>query len=337
MLLFALCKEVKNNRKSSNSENIAESNYIVNMKKPMIIFLVGPTASGKSGAANELAREINAEIVSADSMQVYRGMDILSAKPDIKEQKQISHYLIDILEPSEEYSAAIFRNKALKCIEDIIARKKIPLFVGGTGLYVKALTKGLFSDNGKDEKLRKELAQEAKHKGNACLYERLQAVDPRAAEKIHPNDMRRIIRALEVYELSSRTITELKTEIEGLDEKYEFKIFAIERERRELYGRIELRVEKMFEAGLVDEVKRLIALPLSHTAKQALGIKQISAYLNKECSLDFAKDLLKRDTRRFAKRQLTWFRAEKDIVWTPAEPETTPQELSAKILSFLNL
>lgn len=307
------------------------------MAKPLILFLVGPTASGKSIVANELALHINAEIISADSMQVYKGMDILSAKPTLKEQKKIRHHLIDILEPSQEYSAAIFRNNALRCIEEIIARKKVPLFVGGTGLYVKALTKGLFSDNGKDEQLRKELAQEAKHKGNEYLYERLKAVDPKAAEKIHPNDMRRVIRALEVYEISSRTITELKTEIEGLDKKYEFKIFAIERERRKLYERIESRVDKMFDDGVEAEVKKLLEFDLSHTAIQAIGIKQISAYLNKEYSLDFAKDLIKRDTRRFAKRQLTWFRAEKDIVWVRAASVDTASSIASKILSLLGL
>lgn len=306
-------------------------------KKPLVVFLVGPTASGKSSSAQELAKEINAEIISADSMQVYRGMDILSAKPTLEDQKAIPHHLIDILDCSQEYSAAIFRDKASKCIEDIISRKKVPLVVGGTGLYMKVLTKGLFSDNGKDEQLRKELAQEAKHKGNEHLYERLKIVDPKAAEKIHPNDMRRVIRALEVYEISNRTISELKTEIEGLDKKYDYRIFAIERERRELYARIERRVAKMFDAGLVAEVKRLISMPLSHTAKQALGIKQISAYFNKEYSIDAAKDMLKRDTRRFAKRQLTWFRAEKDIVWLPAALETTPQEIAQSCLSLLNL
>lgn len=305
--------------------------------KPLVVFLVGPTASGKSSVAEKLAEQINAEIISADSMQVYRGMDILSAKPTLHEQKKVPHHLIDILEPTGKYSAAIFRTKALQIIEEIIRRKKIPLLVGGTGLYVKALTRGLFSDNSKDEQLRKELAQEAKHRGNDYLYERLKAVDAKAAEKIHPNDMRRIIRALEVFEISRRTISELKTEIEGFDKNYDFKIFAIERVRKELYERIELRVDKMFKLGLVDEVKKLIDLPLSPTAIQALGIKQIKAYLNKECSLDKAKELIKRDTRHFAKRQLTWFRAEKDIVWIKAELPDSASAIALKIFSLLEI
>ncbi|MBU1042858.1 MAG: tRNA (adenosine(37)-N6)-dimethylallyltransferase MiaA [Candidatus Omnitrophica bacterium] len=308
-----------------------------NSKKPFVLFLVGPTASGKTAVAIEIAKKINGEIISADSMQVYRGMDILSAKPSMEEQKAVAHHLIDILEPNEDYSVAIFRQKALEAIENILSRGKIPLIVGGTGLYVKALTKGLFSDNGKDEQLRKELTQESKHKGNLHLYARLQSVDPQAAKKIHHNDMRRVIRALEVFEISSRKISELKTEIEGLDEKYDFKIFGIERERRELYQRIEQRVDQMFEAGFLDEVKNLLSKELSPTAKQALGIKQISEYLEAKCGLDFAKKTIKRDSRRFAKRQLTWFRQDKDIIWTLAGEETSPQEIAEKIISLASL
>ncbi len=304
-------------------------------QKVFVIFLVGPTACGKTKAAIELAKKINGEIISADSMQVYRKMDILSAKPTMKERQEVAHHLIDILEPTEEYSAALFREKALQYIEEIISRKKIPLIVGGTGLYVKALTKGLFSNNGKDEQLRKDLAKEAKHRGNDYLYERLKQVDPKAAEKIHSNDMRRVIRALEVYEISKRTISELKTEIEGLDKKYDFKIFAIERDRKELYRRIEERVDRMFEAGCLDEVKRLLGMKLSHTARQALGIKQISEYLDRRCSLDVAKQLIKRDSRRFAKRQLTWFRQDKGIIWISAGEMNSSGEIAAKVIDLL--
>ncbi len=306
-------------------------------EKPLVLFLVGPTASGKTDISFELAKKIDAEIISADSMQVYRGMDVLSAKPALEQRKAVAHYLIDILDPAEQYSAAVFREKALKAIQDITGRGKIPLVVGGTGLYVKALTRGLFSDKGRDEQLRKALEKEAKHKGKEHLYERLKQVDPEAAGKIHPNDLRRLVRALEAYEVNNMTITQLQGNIEGLDKKYDFKIFAIERDRKELYERIELRVDKMFEEGLVDEVRRLIDLPLSHTAKQAIGIKQVSAYLQKECTLDKAKELIKRDSRRFAKRQLTWFRAEKDVAWVNAGPKDTAYEIALKILSLLGL
>ncbi len=304
-------------------------------EKPLAVFIAGPTASGKSSVAEKLALQINAEIISADSMQVYRGMDILSAKPTPEQRKAVPHYLVDILGPTEQYSAAIFREKALKAMQDITGRGKIPLIVGGTGLYVKALTRGLFSDKGKDEQLRKELEKEAKHKGKEHLYERLKQVDPEAAQKIHPNDLRRLVRSLEAYEVNNMTITQLKGNNEGLDKKYDFKMFAINRDRRELYKRIELRVDKMFEDGLVDEVKNLLKLPLSHTAQQAIGIKQISAYLKKEYTLDKAKELIKRDTRRFAKRQLTWFRQEKDINWINAEEGSSGEEICATITAAI--
>ncbi len=307
------------------------------MNKPQVVFIVGPTASGKTTAAIEIAKKLNGEIISADSMQVYRGMDILSAKPNADEQKEIVHHLIDILEPSAEYSAAIFRKKALEIIEQIIGRGKTPLIVGGTGLYIKSLTKGLFTDNGKDDQLRKELTQEAKHKGHEHLYKRLKHIDPKAADKIHQNDMRRVIRALEVFEVRKRTISELKTEIQGLEEKYDYKIFGIDRDRRELYQRIDQRVDQMFEAGFLDEVKELLSGGLSDTARQALGIKQISEFLKNNCTLDVAKELIKRDSRRFAKRQLTWFRQDKDIIWTQASDETNPQQIAEKIISLLSL
>ena len=304
-------------------------------KKPFVMFLVGPTASGKTATAIEIAKRIDGEIISADSMQVYRGMDILSAKPTSDEHKEVVHHLIDILEPSEEYSAAIFRQKALELIKQIISRKRIPLIVGGTGLYIKSLTKGLFSDNGKDNQLRKDLTQEAKHKGHEYLYSRLRQVDPKSAGKIHPNDIRRVIRALEVFEVSKRTISELKTEIQGLGELYDFKIFGLDRDRRELYQRIDQRIEKMFEVGFLNEVKELLAGELSSTAGQALGIKQIREYLDNKCTIDEAKELVKRDTRRFAKRQLTWFRADKDIIWIQAGNQINPSEIARNVISLL--
>ena len=195
------------------------------------------------------------------------------------------------------------------------------------------LVKGIFSDSGKDEQLRKDIAKQAKHKGKEYLYEQLKQVDPEAAEKIHPNDLRRIIRGLEVYEVNKRTISDLKTEIKGLDETYDIKIFAIERERKELYRRIEQRVDKMFDAGCIDEVKALLKSQLSHTAMQALGIKQISEYIDNKCSLDQAKELIKRDSRRYAKRQLTWFRAEKNIVWIKVDEQNTAASIASQILS----
>jgi tRNA dimethylallyltransferase len=306
-------------------------------EKPLVLFLVGPTACGKSDAAIELAQKIDAEIISADSMQVYRKMDILSAKPELKQQKTIPHHLIDILNPTQEYNVAVFREKALKCIEDIVERKKTPLVVGGTGLYVKAIIHGIFSDGQKDEQLRKDLAKQAKHHGNEFLYARLKKADLEAALKIHPNDLRRIIRALEVYELNGQAISDRQTQVQGLDEDYRYKIFAIQRERKELYQRIEKRVDLMFDQGLIDEVKSLLGLELSHTAAQALGIKQLKGYFDKEYDLDHVKQLIKRDSRRFAKRQLTWFRAQKEIIWLPADAQTTAGQIAEEIISLLSL
>ncbi len=305
-------------------------------KKPLVLFLVGPTASGKSEVAIELAALVKAEIISADSMQVYRGMDILSAKPTKEQRKKIPHYLIDILELSEEYSVAIFRNHTLKLIKEIHNRKKTPLIVGGTGLYIRMLIKGLFIDKGKNDQLRERLYKEADRKGTECLYERLRKIDKSTAAKIHPKDLRRIVRAIEAYEVNRSPLSALKKKVVGLDKNYQLKMFGIRRPRDELYERIEKRVEKMFEAGIVTEVKKLEKLSSSLTARQALGLKQIKSYLHGNSTLEEAKETLKRDTRRFAKRQLTWFRRDKNIVWIDVKhKKKTASEISRKILAYL--
>ncbi|MCP4650905.1 MAG: tRNA (adenosine(37)-N6)-dimethylallyltransferase MiaA [PVC group bacterium] len=304
--------------------------------RPLVVFIVGPTASGKSDAAVLLAEKINAEIISADSMQVYWGMDILSAKPAEKLRERVPHYLIDILETFEGYSAALFREHALTLIKEIHSRNKIPLIVGGTGLYVRALTKGLFVDKGRDSVLREKLTEEAIVNGSEWLHNKLQAVDPKSAEKIHPNNLRRVIRALEAFEVNNTAISELQTQVDGLDKDYNLKIFGINRDRKELYQRIEQRVDAMFDAGLVEEVKSLRDVPLNRIAAQALGMKQIGAYLDGEATLEEAKTQLKRDTRRFAKRQLTWFRRqEPDIIWIEARKNDLPKDLAAKIHKYL--
>ncbi|MDD5746669.1 MAG: tRNA (adenosine(37)-N6)-dimethylallyltransferase MiaA [Candidatus Omnitrophica bacterium] len=306
------------------------------MKKPLVLLLVGPTASGKSAVAVELARCCNAEIISADSMQVYRGLDILSAKPDRSQRGQVPHHCIDILDPSEHYSAARFREQALACIRDIRDRGKIPLVAGGTGLYVRALIQGLFEDTGPDVELRRELQQAAEEKGSTWLYAQLQEKDPAAAEKIHPHNLRRVIRALEAGSQNRESFSNLKTRTERLDQWYDVRIFGIRWERGVLYRRIEQRVDAMFAEGAVEEVRALLSSPLSKTCRQALGIKQIAAYVTGECSLEAAKEILKRDTRRFAKRQLTWFRREKDIVWIDAGPEFSAKTIAAQIQGCLS-
>ncbi|MFH1460730.1 MAG: tRNA (adenosine(37)-N6)-dimethylallyltransferase MiaA [Candidatus Omnitrophota bacterium] len=303
--------------------------------KPLVIFLVGATASGKSEIALKLARKINAEIISADSMQVYKGMNILSAQPSPGQRKQVKHYLIDVLALGQEYSAAKFREQALVCIEKIIHKKKIPLIVGGTGLYIKALTQGLFAEIGKDIALREKLYAQAKEKGNEYLYKKLKKIDPGSAKKIHLNDLRRIVRAIEAYRVNKIPLSKLKTQIKGLEEQYQVLIFGINQPRQELYRRIEQRIDQMIKRGLVKEVKKIKNKQLSQTAAQALGLKQISAYLNREIDLKTAVDRLKRDTRRFAKRQLTWFRQDKSIIWLDSGPGISSVQISQKIISFL--
>lgn len=286
--------------------------------KPKIIFIIGPTAAGKSGLAVELAKKINGEIVSCDSMAVYKGMDIISSKPSKALQRQIPHHLIDIMPPSKEYNAAKFVRDAERAIKAILKKKKTPLVCGGSGLYVDSLFYGVFKEPKGDKKLRAKLEKEAKKFGNAHLYARLKELDKDAAEKIHPNNLRRIIRALEVCLISKDKFSRIKQNRHGLLDKYDARIFAVNLSRDKLYARIEARVDKMFAQGLVKEVKGLLKKKLSRTARQALGIKEVEGYLKEEYDLEKAKYLLKRNSRHFAKRQLTWFRRNKYIHWLDA-------------------
>jgi len=278
-----------------------------------IIFLVGPTASGKTKLSLKLAKKLNAEIISCDSMCVYKGMDILTSKPTLANRKQIKHHLIDIIPPTREFSVAEYRSMALKKIEEILKRKKTPLFVGGSGLYVKAVTDGLFPSAEKDLKFRKKQGALAKKYGRYYLYKKLKKIDPDRAEKIHPNDLRRVIRALEIYHTEKRRPSELNRDTESL--KYDFKIFGLATERSKLYKNIEDRVEEMFKKGIVGEVKKLSKKTLSMTAGKALGYSEVLGYLKGEYSLEETKKLLKKNTRHFAKKQLTWFRPDSRIHW----------------------
>ncbi len=278
-----------------------------------IIFLVGPTASGKTNLSIKLAKKLNAEIISCDSMCVYKGMDILTSKPSKEDRKKIKHHLIDIISPSKEFSVSEYRRLALIVIEDILKRKKTPLFVGGSGLYAKAIVDGLFPLTKKDERFRKEQERLAKRYGKLYLYKKLKRIDSKTAKKIHPNDLRRVIRAIEIYHTEKKKPSELKKQTSGL--KYKVRLFGLKIDRTTLYKNINKRVDDMFEEGIIDEIKRLSKKKMSITSKGALGYNEVLGYLKGKYSLEEAKDLLKKNTRYFAKRQMTWFRPDKRIIW----------------------
>lgn len=283
-----------------------------------LIIIAGPTAAGKTSASIELAREFNGEVVSADSMQVYKFMDIGTAKPSIEERAGIAHHLIDIVNPDEEYSAARYSEDAKKAIDGILERGKLPFLVGGTGLYIRALTKGIFKGPSADPAVRQTLLDEARGKGREALYERLRLVDPEAAKRIHPNNVARVVRALEVFEISKRPMTEFHKEHGFSERPYKKTLFiGIKKERQELYRGIEERVEAMFAKGLVEEARRLIEMGFSPSLKpmRGLGYKEACAVLDGSLGIEAAKEQLKKETRHYAKRQLTWFNAEPEIKW----------------------
>lgn len=298
------------------------------MKKE-IIFLVGPTAVGKTEVSLRLARLINAEIISCDSMQVYRGMDIGTQKPTPLQQKSIPHHMTDIISPTRNFSAAEFRRRALNYIKKIHQKRKIPLLVGGTALYMKALVDGLFPSPPADRTLRVKLLRQEELNGKSFLYKQLLKVDPYTARKLHPNDTRRIIRALEVYVKTNTPMSELKKKTRGLTDRYRVKIFALNRNRQDLYRRIEARVDRMFKQGFTKECRRLKRKSLSMTARQALGYKEAFAYLNGEISLEQAKELIKKNTRHFAKRQLSWFRNDNRIIWIDTDGKRPTEIIEA--------
>ncbi len=284
-------------------------------RKKIVIFIVGPTAIGKTRLAIKLSKRIKGEIISADSMQVYKYMRILSQAPDASGKKAVRHYLTGSLDPRKEYNVALFRDKASEIIDSLGRRGIMPVVVGGSGLYVRALVDGLFPSEAADPGFRKKMYAFASRYGSAKLHRKLSAIDPRAAELIHPNDARRIIRALEIHRSAGRTMTELKKSTRGLKDKYDIRIFGLTRPRAEIYYDIEKRVDRMFDAGVIGEVKKLSGKRLSRTAKAVLGYKEIAGYLKGKCGLEAAKDEMKVNTRHFAKRQLSWFRPDKRIRW----------------------
>ncbi len=281
----------------------------------MIVFIVGPTATGKTRLAIKLAKRLSGEIISCDSMQVYKGMAILSQAPSAQERKKIRHHLVGCRDPRMEYGAAVFIKNATPIIDSIVKRKKLPIVVGGSGLYMKALVDGLFPSPEADMKFRRAMQAFISRYGSKRLHARLARMDPETALAVHPNDARRIIRALEVRHSTGRTMSELKSSTRGLKDRYDIMIFALTKPRERLYAGIGARVDRMFSTGLIREVKLLRKKKLSMTSSAALGIKEVGGYLDGEYSLEEAKALMKMNTRRFAKRQLTWFGADHRIKW----------------------
>ena len=285
--------------------------------RPKLIIILGPTGVGKSEVAVEVALEMGGEIINADSQQVYRYMDIGTGKPRLEQRRKVPHHLIDTVDPDEEFNAALFREMALKSAEEIWSRGKKVLLCGGTGLYIKALTHGLFIGPSKDPEIRKRLEEEAREKGPGTLYERLRQVDPETLLSVHPNDRQRIIRALEVFELTGKQMSQWQKEHGFKESPFDALKIGLERDREELYAIINRRCEEMVANGLVEEVRGLMERGYSLILKpmQSVGYRHMGLYLSGAMSLEEALSLMQRDTRHLAKRQLTWFRADNEIRW----------------------
>lgn len=299
-----------------------------------VIVIMGPTASGKTNLSIELAKDLNGEIVSADSMQIYKYMDVGTAKPDKEEKQGIRHCLIDEVTPDEEFSVARFKQLAIEYIDDILNRGKVPIVCGGTGLYIDSLINNIeFGDTICDWELRENLKREALEKGNEYLHNKLKEIDPEAAKKIHMNNVKRVIRAIEVYTFTQKPISLHQEESRKNPSKYSFTIFGLMRDREKLYDRINQRVDLMMEKGLVQEVKKLIEMGYdkSTIAMQGIGYKEILSYLRGEITLDEAVYVLKRDTRHYAKRQLTWFNRMKDVTWVNVDQFDSVHEILKNI------
>jgi tRNA dimethylallyltransferase len=300
-----------------------------------LLIVCGPTASGKTDIAVDICLRIGGEVVSADSMQIYRGMDIGTAKPTPEEMRGVRHHLIGIADPRERYSVAAYREKAIDAIEGIFARGNTPVVCGGTGLYIDALTKPLgFSAQG-DEKIRLELEGLSRQEGGkGRLHEMLRAADPESADRLHENDIRRVIRALEVYKLTGKTLSQHINLDKGGTGAYRGRLFALSWPRDLLYSRIDRRVDQMINKGLLDEVKALhrSCPPGNSTAMQGIGYKEIARALDGDISLETAIAQIKQATRNYAKRQLTWFRRDERVQWVDAQ-NACVQDISREIIA----
>ena len=310
------------------------------MKQPLII-LTGPTAVGKTKLSIALAKAINGEIISADSMQVYKRMTIGTAKILPEEMDGVKHHLIDILEPEEEFNVVLFAKLAKQAMEQCWNQGKIPILVGGTGFYIQAVLYDIdFTENDDDKSYREELEKLAAEQGAEVLHEKLKQIDAKAAEEIHPNNVKRVIRALEFYEKSGgQKISEHNEEQKQKESPYNFAYFVLNDNREVIYDRINRRVDIMLEQGLIEEVKELLnaKVPTSSVSMQGLGYKEIVAYLQGDCTLEEALYVLKRDTRHFAKRQITWFKREDDVIWlNRPDYGGKDEEILAEMLKIIN-
>lgn len=303
--------------------------------KPKLVIILGPTAVGKSELALELADTISGAIVNADSQQVYRYLDIGTGKPTKAERERVEHFMIDVVDPDREFNAALYRRLASECFERIHRRKQNVIVCGGTGLYIKALTKGLFEGPGQNSELRQALEQRIESEGLASLYRELLRIDPSAASTIHPNDRLRTIRALEVYQSTGKRLSEWQKEHAFDEQPFNLIKIGLNRERGELYDLINRRSERMVEAGFLDEVRGLVAQGYSLSLKPLLsvGYRQMGQVVQGQQELPDALEEMKQETRHLAKRQLTWFRADREVRWF--HPEQRPEiiEAAKKFLS----
>jgi len=300
--------------------------------------LTGPTACNKTEIGFTVAQKTRGEIISADSMLFYRGMDIGTAKPSLDMRELVPHHFIDIIDPWESYSVGRYVDDVESLIDTADSKDRKFLIVGGSPLYVKGLVDGIFNGPEADWDIRRDLEELADEKGNQYVHDILQKIDPDKAVELHPNNLRRIIRAIEVYRITGKPVSELQEEYKLTRKSYQFNILCIAREREDIYRRINERVEIMFDKGLVDEVQSLLDNPggLSKQAKQALGYKEIIQYLDGGLTLDDAKEMVKQSTRRFAKRQMTWFRRFPDVQWLETEEHEGPGPISDEIITLLN-
>lgn len=288
------------------------------LKKKPVLVLTGPTAVGKTALSLKLAAAVNGAVVSADSMQVYRGMDIGSAKILPEERQGIPHYLIDVLEPEEDFNVALFKDMALRAMQEIWKNGQVPIITGGTGFYIQAVLRDIdFSESEGKSDIRSAYEKLAEERGPQALHAILAEKDPEAAREIHPNNLKRVIRALEFYDQTGTPISRHNEEQRAKDSPYCYLYFVLNDERKRLYDRIDRRVDQMIGAGLVDEVRSLKARGLTenNVSMKGLGYKELFPYLDGKCTLSEAVEIIKRDTRHFAKRQITWFKRESGIIW----------------------